>query len=317
MTKVELNRVPGMTEPVEQQYLFDCASQAALEPGDMLVDFGPFLGRSTYYMAAGLAKNPARSNNKVIAYDGFTCRRQSPFFQRVWGPVANAGIQNLLKDCDGLVDWRLCTEYFLREYLSEVITLQQCALSESYPNVEGDPLETIAVLHIDSPKRWEDFRPILFRFFPLLKQDAIVIFQDFFYHWSATLIAGVQHMIAEDLLVPIKNNASAMVFKVNTLVTPEKILEVELKISSRRSEIAETVLESLRDVQRYARDRPSMFVPRLYLAAIQDYYTRGEYEKVAFYFNKLTDYVLNKKAHPSVLFYYAELLQFNHQMPKM
>lgn len=316
MTAVELNRVPGMTEPVEQQFLFDCGSQAALEPGDMLVDFGPFLGRSTYYLASGLAKNPTRSdNNKVVAYDCFTCRRSSQFFQRVWKPIAQAKIQNLLRDHDELVDWRRCTEYFLREYLPKIITLQQCTLFDSYPKIEQYSLKSIAVLHIDSPKKWDDFRPILFRFFPLLKKNSIVIFQDYFYHWSATLVAGVQHMIADDILVPIKNNASSMVFKLNSQITPDKAIEVDLKIQSRSSETAETVLEALRYIQKYAHDRPSIFIPRLYLAAIQDFHARNQYEKAAFYFQKLTDYVLKEKAHPSVLLNYSELLQFDHKMP--
>ena len=76
-------------------------------------------------------------------------------------------------------------------------------------------------MHIDSPKFYDELEIIYERFFPLLNKKSIVIFQDYFFQWSATLIASVQFLIEENILSILNTAASS----ITTIVTKK----VELK----------------------------------------------------------------------------------------
>ena len=88
---------------------------------------------------------------------------------------------------------RFCAgfEHFLAPHVSSgTVTGIKAEINDSYPQEN-----LIAFMHIDSPKHWAELHRIAELFFPKLRPGSIIVFQEFFYHWSATLIASVEAMV--------------------------------------------------------------------------------------------------------------------------
>ena len=86
------------------------------------------------------------------------------------------------------------------------VECMQFDLKNSFPKSNSD----IKLIHIDSPQFFDEFVIICERFFPLLNQKSIIIFQDYFVHWSATLIGSDQFLIEKNFLSSLHSSASSL-----------------------------------------------------------------------------------------------------------
>ena len=270
-------RIPGMIEPVEQELLFSLAQSLALVPGDCVIEFGTFFGRSTHCIAQGLAANPGFSReNGLAVYDSFRCAKDGAFAPYVL-QFANLGQVSHLLQADGeSIDFREIFTHYLRDYIEHLsIQVVQSELADSQP-----PAGAIAMLHIDSPKFYSEFKTIAFRFLPRLRAGAIVVFQDFFYPWSASLVAVTVLMVRSGLLAIGGSAASSLVTRVQRTPTLQELAEFDLLLD-RADTIPGLIDEAIRLCSGLPLDRKEQFLPRLHLAKFQCLWEQGAYADAA------------------------------------
>lgn len=194
-------------------------------------------------------------------------------------------------------------EHYLQEFISTgLVNFHAKSLSGSYPAKEGK----IALMHIDSPKTYTFFKNILFRFFPLLKRGSIVIFQDYFYHWSGTLISAVQLLTEIAIFKPLFTAASSMVVEVLEQPDFKVVGELDLKMSN--TYLPAIIDNALKSVSLIKVDRREHFQPRLNLAKIQ---LLMESEKHADASHELNRMMLGKQMNFSHLLNLSELMSRN------
>lgn len=264
--------VPGMIEPVEQDMLESFAKSTIFQPGDCVIEFGTFFGRSTLCLSIGLQANSSfTSECKFYAYDSFECHIAGVFYPYVALHARQSGVEGLVEIKDGKVGFLAVFEHYLKEFInSGILFPQKSKLTDSF-HFGG----RIKILHIDSPKFYKEFKVILFRFFPYLDYGSTVIFQDFFYHWSASIIAVCGLMMRMGLIVPERSAATSLVCKVKTKFDLNQVSEIELEME--RGRIPELIDFARQFIQGIEIDRPQIFEPRLLLAKIQYSFERGDY----------------------------------------
>lgn len=113
MAEITFNKVPGMTEPVEQKMLYEISKNVQLNSGDVFYEFGPFFGRSTYYMADGLRVNTNKgSGNKIHTYDVFACPADGFFAPHVHSLAKASSVSHLLVENEGVLDFSKVFEHY-------------------------------------------------------------------------------------------------------------------------------------------------------------------------------------------------------------
>jgi hypothetical protein len=258
--------IPGMIEPIEQQTLYGLASQLSLRTGDQMVEFGSFFGRSTECIAQGLRDNPERkSSNQVYAFDSFGCAVQGGFSVHVNSFAQSGNVSDLLVVDEKRLDFYPVFEHYLSGQMANgVVRSVQAEIRDSEPG----EIHQIALMHIDSPKFYEELRFLLDRFFPRLRGGALVVFQDFYYHWSATLIAAVEAMRQMHILQYHLSAASSLITQVNQIVDAHILAELDRQMAD-PVQVNQLIIKAISESKKIQIDRPEIFIPRLWLAAYQ------------------------------------------------
>lgn len=299
----EAANIPGMIEPVEQQSLFDTCSQIELKKNECVIEFGPFLGRSTNCISQGLTANKSFSteNNSFIAYDSFECDSDGDFAKHVLAHCKSGDSLHLLRKYENKIDFKAATEYHLRPYIeNRTVTIEKSELTDAFP-----PSQAIAFMHIDSPKFYNEFKTILYRFIPQVNTGGIIVFQDFFYHWSASLIAICALLIESSHLKPTKSSASSLYCTVEKKIDLKTIAEVDLIMSS-ESNIPILIDAAIQQVKSISLDRSHLFLPRLTLAKFQWLYERNFHAEAS---REIRNYLKsNKNINASIFNDFLELL---------
>lgn len=272
MKFTDSKKIPGMVETVEQKMLYDCASNIELLAGECVVEFGTFFGRSTYCLAEGVVGNSRRTaHHQLHAYDNFHCDINGRFASYVTQFAASGGREHLLIEDARKINFRKIFEHYLDKHISTGLLVTHASeLADAEPP-EGD----IALMHVDCPKVYAEFKHVLSRFFPRLRPGSIVIFQDYFYHWSATLIAAVQLLQEQGILCPLFSAASSLKTKVLQRPTLESILALDVKMQN--TDIGQIIDRAIATVSGLPLDRQQQFLPRLLLAKVQHLWESGDF----------------------------------------
>ncbi len=277
--------IPGMIEPIEQKNLFESVKGLKLEKDDCLIEFGSFFGRSTFCISEGAYKNPSlNKSNKLYAYDSFECHPDGGFYESLISEVKRNKLEKHIIKKGKFIDFSNIFSFYLKDYIkSDFIEVMKCDLNNSLPPKN----KKISFLHIDSPKFYEELKVIFENFFPILKNDAIVIFQDYFYHWSATIIASIQFLIIEGVLQIQNSAASSLLTKIKQNIDLKKIETLKKNMES-LDFILEMLDKAILNTNNYKIDRPQLFVPRLLLARFQLLWENKQYDRASnFFFNNL------------------------------
>jgi len=268
---LEPEQIPGMIEPVEQRMLTELAASGLVAQSGAIVEFGSFLGRSTACLIKGARTwwTP-QAGSVVVAYDSFGCADGPGFAPHVLAAAERGGVAHLVRRANGRVDFAPVFRHFVGEAEGEgMLRVHAAELRDS--RHDGRP---IALLHLDSPKYYEEFKVVLFRFFPALVPGAKVVFQDYFYHWSASLVAAIQLLLEGGYLRFESSAASSLLATVLRTPTADELLELDLAYGA--TPTATLLDRSLASVKGLALDRPAQFVPRLALAKLQHLWERGD-----------------------------------------
>ena len=267
-----------MIEAVEQQVLETVARTIALNSGDVIVEFGPFMGRSTACLASGLISNQNFSEGiRVITYDAFQCSIQPQgLFQHVRKHADLFNVGGLLIERDDYVDFLPIFEHFLSGYIKAgVVVPKKFELVDSFHSGE-----LIRVLHIDSPKWFSELKIILARFFPSLALHGVVIFQDFFYQWSATIIAAIEVMIERGFLDIRGSAATSLICQVTKTFKNSDVLEIDFELQKTNS-VPRLIDSAIERMDAIDMDRRDIFQPRLKLAKTQWLFENGRQGEAA------------------------------------
>jgi hypothetical protein len=265
--------IPGMIEPVEQQTLYSLASQLSLRAEDQMVEFGSFFGRSTECIAQGLRDNPQKkSSNCLYAFDSFRCAAKGGFSVHVHAFAESGNVADLIVIDEKRLDFYPLFEHYMKAAIeNRVVRPIRAEIRDSEPM----GIQQIALMHIDSPKFYEELRFVLDRFFPRLRDGALVVFQDFYYHWSATLIAAVEAMRQLGVLTYHLSAASSLVTQVNMTVDTKVLKELDRQLSD-PAQVNHLIMKAVSMSDTIQTDRPDVFVPRLWLAAYQYMWEQGK-----------------------------------------
>lgn len=270
---LDVAKIPGMIEPVEQMLLRELAGSEIVGDDRVIVEFGCFLGLSTACLVNGAVSHGAREGKSplIYAYDSFACMEQGGFAKHLWAFARKTGVEKLIRQDGGRLDFAPVYHHHVgaAEAAGLLKTTQGELRDASY---DGPP---IGLMHIDLPKFYDELKFILVRFFPHLTPGAAVVFQDYLYQWSASLIAAVQLLAEAGIVRFEQSRATALVTRVIRPPTPEDLLALDLQMSSTPVEVLiDRALELLKTIEL---DRPETFVPRVHLAKVQHLWERGNH----------------------------------------
>jgi hypothetical protein len=265
--------IPGMIDPGEQALLTQLAAADSVRDGGAIVEFGCFFGRSTAALLNGAQSwwTPQRGGPAVFAFDSFGCREDGAFAPLVFSFARNGGVEPLVSRQDGRISFYPVYRHYVGA--AEQSGLLKTTVAELRDaSHAGGP---IALMHIDAPKYYAELKDILFRFFPSLTAGGAVVFQDYLYHWSATLIAAAQLMVEAGILALERSAASSMVARVLRSPTLADLQAVDQAMQT--ASVPDLIDRSLQSLQSVPIDRPDQFLPRVHLAKVQHLWEAGDF----------------------------------------
>ena len=296
MEKRDLNSIPGMIEKGEQDLLIEHASAIQLNDEDVIIEYGCFFGRSTNCIIEGLRLNKTYiKSNKFILYDSFQCKKNNLFSIQVNNYAKKYNVDHLIiEKGGGVIDFRKILEHFT---LPTEITLEinQCNLHKiKHIN------RPIALMHIDAPKYYEEFKYILDNHFIDLKMGSIIVFQDFFYHWSATLVACIEIMFQNGFLAFNLSKASSLSVTVIKKFNLSDINSIDVSMKSANiTDLIEKIIQRIIDTHQSNIDRIDQFLPRLMLCNVQYLYEMGNRPEAM---RHLMNYIINYPTPNNVVY---------------
>ncbi len=288
--------IPGMIEPGEQKLLFELSKEINLKNCNNVVEFGTFFGRSTACIMNGLLSNNAEIKPNFFAYDIFECKNEGRFSKILNSYVKKHDLKNLLVLKKDRLNFRSIFDFYLNDYLiTDILKVFQTELSEAKCHCDE-----IALMHIDCPKFYEEFYYILNNFFPFLKKGSLVVLQDYFFHWSASLIAAVQLLKEYEILNYKKSTASSLLVEILNEPSNDQILNLNSEIKKNKLEYI--IDRAIKDSMKIEMDRKNQFLPRLILAKIQYLWEKEDYYMATNELNKfLTSGSINKHCYNDLI----------------
>lgn len=276
---MDTSNIPGMIEYSEQKKLDEVIKDIDFTGTDVAIEYGAFFGRSTKIILNSLEKNNSFNlKNIFLVYDSFECNVNGFFARSVYQFARKGNVENLINVDKNIINFRnIFNHYILPTSIN--LKINQLKLSQIKPIKNN-----IAFMHIDAPKFYTELKYILLTHFQNLKVGSIIIFQDFFYHWSATLIASVSFFLQSQIL-SIKGSAASSLY----VVVQRKIYKSDLEkldhlITSDTNYVNNAIDEAIRiivNLNPEIIDRIHNFLPRLILARIQHSFSLNDFRNAS------------------------------------
>lgn len=279
------NAIPGMIEPIEQELLLDLAEFVVLADDEVVCEFGAYFGLSTRCLVDGLASNKtlqveSRRTSALHAYDIFSCSQAGAFARYVQRDAAKAGLTDLLRTNGGRIDFSAVFDHHMKGLPPMLLTRHQTEITTAR-HVGG----SIALMHVDAPKWYAEYMQIMREFGPHLKLGAKVVFQDYFFHWSAGVVGAVQLFIENGTFEPLESAASSLLVRVEKPVTGASLDALDASFQRERTDVlVERAISRMSD---FELDRREAFLPRLYLAALQHCAESGDHASAAGWWRRM------------------------------
>lgn len=272
------NTVPGMIEPIEQALLYELVKSIDLAGDEVIVEFGTFFGKSTRCIVDGfLAANNQLTRKDYAAiyvYDSYACSIDGAFYPHVIEHAKKGEVTHLLSESAGNINFEDIFKHYMKDLPSGILDINRCELEAMLHNNAK-----IKLIHFDLPKWYDDYKILLDRFSLQLQSDSYILYQDFFYHWSATLIAAVQYWINIGIITPVKTAASTLLVKLSRKITQTDLDDLERTMT--QDNHASLIEQSIEYFEQFDVDRKSIFVGRLKLAHFQYCFEQQHHNEAA------------------------------------
>jgi hypothetical protein len=260
---INIQKIPGMIEPIEQNLLMNIAANIDLSNG-AIIEFGTYFGKSTACLINGILNNPSFTTERIYlySYDSFEATIGHGFEEYVLKHAKSIKLENALIIDSNSVNFRSIYDYFLGSYENKILKTNQIDIK--YLSTFNKKIELI---FIDCPKDYKNFIYIFEKFFPSLNKNSIIIFQDYFYFWSGTLIACIQIMLNDEMIKIKSTAASSLIVELIKPIDMHYINKV--KNIMENSNLSLLIHDSRNNFSEKSMDRYFIFYPRLILANLQ------------------------------------------------
>jgi hypothetical protein len=280
---ISIEKIPGMIEPVEQNLLVNLASNTDLSKG-VIVEFGTYFGKSTACLITGVLNNSLKISNKIhlYSYDSFEAIIGCGFDKYIFKHAKMVKLENALFIDNNKVNFRAIYDYYLSTYEGKILKTTEMQIKDLKIFNEN-----IQLIFIDCPKTFKNFIYIFDNFFTKLNLNSIIVFQDYFYPWSSSLIAFIQ-LLLNDKKIEIKGTAaSSLVVELIDKIEAPYIKKI--KDIMERDNLNLLLQQSRNNFAPNNMDRFYQFCPRLILAQLQYAYHNNGTEAV----NEIMKYFLS------------------------
>ncbi len=187
----------SMLSTEERLKLFYITKNVKLLSSDCILEYGVFFGGSLEPLSKGLFCNIKYNQHEIIGIDSFSASKDGSFYTTVLERANIINIKEKSHISEIHVDWF----EFVKE---ELIQFDNIKLVKGLPSTYVlENTKTIAILHLDMPKFYTELSEILHNIINNLRHDSFIIFQDYFYHWSAEIIAFGYYLIKNEIIILI------------------------------------------------------------------------------------------------------------------
>jgi hypothetical protein len=288
----------SMTTEQERDILYNLTKNLNLSNNGSILEFGVYFGGSLEAIVKGVQENQSFSNNKVIAIDAFATVKDGAFAKLVLQDAKANKVENLLKITEDTIDWKNIPERQFSEF-DNVILLQ--TKIENYSHTYGK----IALIHFDLPKFFDDLESILNKCMNDIQKDTVFIFQDFFYHWSAEIIAFIYYLLKTNTIEFVYGVSSSLICK-NISLTTKQLEEFKQILQQ-----PDLVLELLEQCHIFLKEKNFcgarvIFAEEFYLAIIQ-YAALHNFDKIRTKYQEIFSFIQTSYGEKM----YRELLQYD------
>jgi hypothetical protein len=204
-------QISTMISDEEKQYLYWLTSSVWRGSGQV-VEIGPWLGGSTYCLAAGMQSSGHETKKRLVVYDNF-----------VWREFMSERDTAVLKpgDCfhsefrKNISTYKSIVDSYKQALPDEFIQSDQDAISKRYVKEENVAIfqglpnsQPVEILFVDGAKSWLGLKHLLFHVTErLIPAESILVCQDFKY-WGNYWVPLMLTFLSE-YLQPIHNVLSA------------------------------------------------------------------------------------------------------------
>ena len=276
---IDVNKIPGMIESVEREMLERYALKSNLNKG-CIVELGSYFGKSTACLINGVIRNTTYTHGiKIFSFDKFETKKKSSFTPYVLKDAKRANLLSALIQKNNKINFKNIYSYFTREYENKILKTHEVDIKNMklFKN-------KISLLFIDCTKGYSDTNKVLDCYFKKVLNDGTIIFQDFFYHWSAGMIAVVSLLSKFNCIEITSSYATSLVVKKKKNISKDLNKKIhELKKKNFHLEIEE-IKKVLRKINIY---NFNIFYPRLICAQIQNCIHNKNYEISQYYLGEL------------------------------
>lgn len=205
------NHISTMISAEEKQYLYWLGGSVWRGKG-LIVEIGPWLGGSTWCLAAGMKSSGHVTDKRLVVYDNFIWRE---FMSERAALDLKPGDSFQAEFLKNLSKYESVVDSYKRALPDETIASDQDAQSKRYVSDENVTLfegvpgsETVEILFVDGAKSWLGLKHLLLNVSErLVPGQSILVCQDFKYwgnYWVPLLLTFLS-----DHLEPIHNVLSA------------------------------------------------------------------------------------------------------------
>ncbi|MAI29331.1 MAG: hypothetical protein CMP38_03885 [Rickettsiales bacterium] len=273
--------IPGLLDDDEEKLLFELSKCINLDEKNILVEIGPLFGKSTYALCKGLKLNTSYDHKKTLySFDAFECSINNSLSTQILNLAKKGNVTDLLKYTKRsefkkniYVNYNEIFNHYLKSYSDNIKIISTVADNKT---IQPPKNKEIALILFNISKIYFEFKPVIFRFLPKTKIGCLVIFADFFNHWSASLMLVVSVLIKKECLIIDDFRSRSLVCKVNKIPNNTDLIDLDLIINNENKYL--TLFDDLIDKCRKKNvEKMNNYLPIILLAKMQCLFEKGEY----------------------------------------
>ena len=269
-----------MIESAEIKQLSDYSAKPF--QNQSIIEFGCFMGKSTLAMAKSLQNN----NTPLCIVDGFRTEVKSSFSKHVNSACSFYSLKpEIIKHCGKeFIDFKKSFETVMKSIGGKYLNFNSFYYREDY--VAGlihdfhlaQNVSSIGLLHIDLAKNWQQLSSIISSCSPYIIKGTNIIFQDFYYHWSSSIIQGIALLEWQGYIEFKSTAASSMACEVLKPIDTNILMSIshDLEEKDNQKKLWSYIFKTCGDTNKYVHhysgidDMKKRFFYRLKLAYIMN-----------------------------------------------